>query len=114
MLALITLVEGEGDEHAIPSLLMKILSDLEQWSWYVGDTVIVQNMGKLKKGLAKYLNHAVNKKNFGNLTYPSQSLSSSLIENMRLGFLPVYQPSLVIMVCRQIWYMKEMWKPNAG
>ena len=63
MRALISLVEGEGDEDALPTLLTKILHDLGQWNWYVGETIVVRSLGKLHKNLAQYMRHAVNKNN---------------------------------------------------
>ena len=65
MPALISLVEGEGDKKAVPTLLTKILTDLKQWGWYVGETIAVGSLAKLKKNLAKYLSHAIKKKNCG-------------------------------------------------
>jgi hypothetical protein len=63
MRALISLVEGEGDKDAIPTLLTKILHDFQQWNWYVGETIIVRSLGKLYKNLATYLTHAASKNN---------------------------------------------------
>ena len=63
MRALISLVEGEDDKDAIPTLLTKILHDLQQWNWYVGEIIIVRSLGKLHKNLATYLTHAANKNN---------------------------------------------------
>ena len=65
MKAIIPLVEGQGDEEAVPALIQKVLQDLNVWQWYVGDAVRVSSLGKLHKELAYYLSIAINKRNCG-------------------------------------------------
>jgi hypothetical protein len=65
MHAIISLVEGRGDESALPALIDKILRDTNSWKWYVGTPIKVQNLGKLRKELVYYLSRAANKKNCG-------------------------------------------------
>ena len=59
MRAIISLVEGEGDQKAVPSLIHKVLSDLNRWDWYGGETIRVRSLGKLRKQLEWYLWSAV-------------------------------------------------------
>jgi len=63
MKAIIPLVEGQGDEKAVPTLIHKVLQELNVWQWYVGDPVRVSSLGKLRKELGYYLSIAVNKRN---------------------------------------------------
>ena len=63
MYAIIPLVEGPGDEKAVPSLLSNIFQDLKKWKWDVGEPVRVNGLGKLRKGLRYYLSVAARKKN---------------------------------------------------
>ncbi len=65
MPALISLVEGDGDKDAVPTLLTKILHDYEEWNWYVGEIIVVRSLGKLNKYLTRYMEHAVSKNNCG-------------------------------------------------
>jgi hypothetical protein len=63
MRAIICLVEGEGDEKAVPALITKVLRDIERWDWYVGSPIKVSGLGKLRKRLKLYLSRAAQRKN---------------------------------------------------
>ena len=63
MRAIISLVEGQGDQKAVPSLINKVLSDLSVWDWYPGRPFRVGSLGKLRKELEWYLSTAVGMNN---------------------------------------------------
>jgi hypothetical protein len=63
MQAIISLVEGQGDEKAVPSLIRKVLSDLSRWDWYPGRPFRVGSLGKLRKELEWYLSTAAGMNN---------------------------------------------------
>lgn len=65
MRAIICLVEGKGDEKAVPTLIAKVLSDNKVWDWYVGTTIRVHGLAKLRKELKRYLSRAAKIKNCG-------------------------------------------------
>jgi hypothetical protein len=67
MKAIISLVEGQGHEAAVPTLIHKVLQALKVWQWYIGDPIRVASLGKLRKELGYYLSIAVNKRNCGAL-----------------------------------------------
>ena len=56
-------VEGQGDEEAVPSLIHKVLSDLNRWDWYAGRPIRVGSLGKLRKELKWYLSAAIGMSN---------------------------------------------------
>jgi len=53
--AIIPLVEGQGDETAVPTLLHKLLLDLNRWDWYCGRAIRVSSLGKLRKLVLLFL-----------------------------------------------------------
>ena len=135
MRAIISLVEGQGDEEAVPSLIHKVLSDLNRWDWYAGRPIRVGSLGKLRKELEWYLSGAIgmgncaarvasfcwtqmtvalskkllsSRRRFAHLTYLCLSPSFLLIANTKLGFWRVCPPLLVIMVYPRILCMKVM------
>ena len=63
MRAIISLVEGEGDEKAVPSLIHKVLSDNNRWDWYAGPPIKVRSLGALRKRLRLHFSRAAQRKN---------------------------------------------------
>ncbi len=63
MRAIIPLVEGEGDQLAVPTLITKILSDMNRWDWYVGSPIKVGSLDKLRKQLSYSLGAATKRNN---------------------------------------------------
>ncbi len=56
-------VEGKGDKLALPTLITKVLSDLNNWNWYPGPPIIVHSLGRLR--LKWYLSNAASHNNCG-------------------------------------------------
>lgn len=67
MPSIISIVEGPGDIEAVPTLLIKILTDQQQWQWFVGKPYKANNLKALKKNITRLLQRALQEKNCGAL-----------------------------------------------
>lgn len=57
MPSLITFVEGEGDQAAVPVLLSRILSTYQSYQWYASRTIRVGSLGSFRKRLENFLDY---------------------------------------------------------
>jgi hypothetical protein len=57
MPSLVTFVEGEGEESAVPVLLGRILTYLQRFDWYATRTIRVGSLGSFRKRLDSYLEY---------------------------------------------------------
>ena len=62
---IIPIIEGQGEIEAVPTLLYKILHDLQQWQWQIGKPFRANSLGRLKKYLTSLLRKASNRKDCG-------------------------------------------------
>lgn len=64
---IIPIIEGQGEIEAVPTLLYKILHDLQQWQWQVDKPFRANSLGRLKKYLGSLLHKASKRKDCGAL-----------------------------------------------
>lgn len=115
MRAIISLVEGQGDEKAMPTLITKVLSDLNNWNWYPGSCIRVSSLGKLRKQLQWYLSNAVNIKNCGAILIAldlddgcPKKEALQLAKEIRPLNLAV--PVAIVFACREyeVWFLASL------
>ena len=115
MRAIMALVEGQGDELAVPTLIDKILNDLNRWDWYPGRPTRVRSLGKLRKELRWYLSRTAKRKNCAALLILLDSDDScpkeeaqKLAEEIRPLNLPV--PVAIVFANREYeaWFLASL------
>ncbi|MGB0386788.1 MAG: DUF4276 family protein [Ardenticatenaceae bacterium] len=115
MRAIISLVEGKGDKQALPTLITKVLSDLNNWNWYPGPPIIVHSLGRLRKQLEWYLSNAASHNNCGAILIEldlddgcPKKEALQLAEEIRLLNLAV--PVAIVFACREYeaWFLASL------
>ena len=115
MRAIISLVEGKGDKLALPTLITKILNDLNNWNLYPGPPIIVHSLGRLRKQLEWYLSNAANHNNCGAILIAldlddgcPKKEALQLAEEIRPLNLPV--PVAIVFACREYeaWFLASL------
>jgi hypothetical protein len=121
-----------GDIEAVPTLLYKILHDLQQWEWHVERPYRAKSVDALRKNLRRLLWNAAAEKNCGALLVlldiddgctvesveklAQEIRALNLAQPVAIVFAhresPVYPRLLDIMAYLLMWYMREMWKAS--
>lgn len=115
MAKIIPIIEGQGEIEAVPTLLYKILHDLQQWQWQVGKPYRANSLGRLKKYLASLLRKASNRKDCGALLILLDLDDGCAVETAKLlaediRKLNLAQPVAIVFAVREYeaWFLASL------